>query len=67
MEEGMMKHSSVPAENHMNHSKRQKDMTLRNESPRLEDYWRRAVGSKAAEPKWKSCSVVDVSGDKNNV
>ena len=63
----MMKHSSVPAENHMNHSKRQKDMTLRNESPRLEDYWRRAVGSKAAEPKWKSRSVVDVSGDKNNV
>jgi hypothetical protein len=63
----------------MNSMKRQKDMTLQNESPRSEgvqyatgEKWRAITKSsrknEAAGPKQKQCSVVDVSDDsvKNN-
>ena len=50
--------------------KRQKDMTLKDESPRLEE--RRTTTNisrknEVAGSKWNQCSVVNVSGDKSKI
>ena len=62
----------------MNSMKRQKDMTLEDGPPRLEGL-QYATGeeqkaitnssrkNEVAGPKWKQCSVVDVSGGDSNV
>ena len=62
----------------MNSMKRQKDMTLEDEAPRLEGVQyatgeeQRAITnssrkSEAAAPKWKRHSVVDVSGGESSL
>ena len=64
--------------NPMNCIKRQKDITLKVEPPGLEgvqyatgEYWRAITNSsrknKAAGPKQKRLSVVDVSGDESKI
>ena len=55
--------------------KRQKDMTLKDEPLRSvgfqyatgEEWRNRSRRNKEAEPKWKQCPVVDVSGGKSKV
>ena len=62
-------------ENPMNRMKRQKDMTLKDELPRLVgaqhatgDQWRNnSRKSKEMEPKQKQHQVVDVTGDGSKV
>ena len=59
----------------MNSMKRQKDMALKDELPRLVgaqyatgDQWRNdSKKNEGMEPKWKQCPVVDVTGDGNKV
>ena len=59
----------------MNSMKRQKDMALKDEFPRLVgaqyatgDQWRNdSKKNEWMEPKWKQCPVVDVTGDGNKV
>ena len=59
----------------MNSMKRQKDMTLKDESPRLvgvqyatgEAWENSSRRNEEAEPKWKQCPVVDVSGGESKV
>ena len=59
----------------MNSMKRQKDMTLKDELPRLlgaqystgEGRRNSSRRTEEAEPKWKQRPVVDMSGDKNKV
>ena len=55
--------------------KRQKDMMLKDKSPRLvgvqyatREEWRNSSGkNEVAGLKWERCSVVDVSTDENQV
>ena len=62
-------------ENPMNSMKRQKDRTLKNESPRLvgvqyttEEQWRNSSRrNEETEPKWKQHLAVDVSGGENSL
>ena len=62
-------------ENPMNSVKRQKDRTMKDELPRLVgaqydtgEEWRNSSRRKEeAEPKWKQCPVVDVSGGESKV
>ena len=62
-------------ENPMNSMKRQKDMTLKDELPRLVgvqyatgEGWRNSSRkNEEAEPKRKQCPIVDVTGDGNKV
>ena len=62
-------------ENPMNNMKRQKDMTLKDEVPRLvgaqyatgEDWRNNTRKNEETEPKWKQCPVVDVTGDGSKV
>ena len=57
----------------MNNMKRQRDMTLKNELPRLvgvqyvtgEEWGNSSRKNEEAEPKQKRCPVVDVSGDES--
>ena len=59
----------------MNNMKRQNDMTLKDELPRLagvqyltEEEWRnRFRENEQADPKQKCCPVVDVTGDESKV
>ena len=59
----------------MNSMKRQKDMTLKHELPRLVgaqnatgDQWRNnSRKNEETEPKRKQCTVVDVIGDESKV
>ena len=59
----------------MNCMKRQKDMTLKDELPRLvgaqyvtgEEQRNSSRRNEEAEPMWKQHSVVDVSGDESKV
>ena len=59
----------------MNSMKRQKDRTLKNESPRLvgvqystEEQWRNSSRrNEETEPKWKQHLAVDVSGGENSL
>ena len=59
----------------MNNMKRQKDMTLKDEVPRLvgaqyatgEDWRNNTRKNEETEPKWKQCPVVDVTGDGSKV
>ena len=59
----------------MNNMKRQKDMTLKDELPRLvgaqystgEDWRNNSRKNENTEPKQKQCLVVDVSGDGSKV
>ena len=62
-------------ENRMNSMKRQKDMTLKDELPRLvgaqyatgEEWRNNSRKNEEADPKQKQCPVVDVTGDGSNV
>ena len=62
-------------ENSMNNMKRQKDMALKNELPRIAgtqyaagDEWRNnSRKNEEIQPKEKQCPVVDVTGDGNKV
>ena len=62
-------------QNHMNSMKRQKDRTLKDETPRSVgaqyasgDQWRNNSRKKEEkEPKQKQHSVVDVTGDRSKV
>ena len=62
-------------QNHMNSMKRQKDRTLKDETPRsvgaqyaTGDQWRNNSRKKEEkEPKQKQHSVVDVTGDRSKV
>ena len=62
-------------ENPMKSMKRQKDMTLKYELPRLVDAqyaigeeWRnKSKKNEETEPKWKQCPVVNVTGDGSKV
>ena len=55
--------------------KRQKDMTLKDELPRLlgaqyatrEEQRNSSRRNEEAEPKWKQCPVVDVSGGESEI
>ena len=68
-----LQHSCL--ENPMNSTKRQKDMTLRDEIPRslgaqyaIGEEWRNSSRrSEEAEPKQKQCQVVDVSDGESKV
>ena len=58
----------------MNGMKRQKDMTLKGEPLRLvgaqsagEEQRNNSRRNEEAEPKWKQCTVVDVSGCESKV
>ena len=59
----------------MNSMKRQKDVTLKDEFPRWvgaryatgEDWRSSSEKNEEAEPKWKQCPAVDVTGDGNKV
>ena len=59
----------------MNRMKSQKDMTLKDELPRAvgtqyttgEEWRKSSRRNEEAEPKWKRCPVVDVSGGKSKV
>ena len=59
----------------MNSMKRQKDMTLKDELPRsvgaqyaTGEEWRNSSRrNEEAEPKWKQCPLVDVTGDGSKV
>ena len=59
----------------MNNMKRQNDMTLKDELPRLagvqyptEEEWRnRSRKNEQADPKQKCCPIVDVTGDESKV
>ena len=59
----------------MNSMKRQKDMTLKDESPRLvgvqyatgEAWENSSRRNEEAEPKWKQHPVVHMAGDKSKV
>ena len=60
--------------NHMNSVKRQKDMILKHELPRLVgaqydtgEEGRNCSREEEAESKWKECPVVDVSGGESKV
>ena len=65
-----LQHSCL--ENPMNDMKRQKDMTLKDELPRSigaqyftgEDQGNSSRRNEEAEPKWKQCLFVDVTGVK---
>ena len=61
-------------ENPMNSMKRQKDMTLKDKFPKLvdaqyatEEQRNSSRMNEEAEPKWKWCPVVDVSGSESKV
>ena len=56
-------HQNSCCKNPMNSMKRQKDITLEDEFPRLEG----VQYATWAEPKWKQCPVVDVSGAESKV
>ena len=66
-----LQHSCL--ENPMNSMKRQKDMILKDELPRLvgvqyasgEEQRNSSRRNEEAEPKWKQCPLVDVSGGEN--
>ena len=70
---GKLYHSFL--KNPMNSMKRQQNMTLKDELPRrvgaqyaTRDQWRNSSRSKEeAEPKWKQCAVVHVSGGESKV
>ena len=56
----------------MNSMKRQKDMTLKDELPRLviaqyEEWRNNSRKNEETEPKRKQCPVVDVTGDGSKV
>ena len=61
----------------MNSMKKQKDMTLKDELPRLvgaqyatgEEQRNSSRKNEDAEPKWKQCPVVEIKSDaiKNNI
>ena len=59
----------------MSSMKKQKDMTLKDEIPRSVDAQYASGGeqrnssrtNKEAEPKWKQCPAVDVTGDGSKV
>ena len=59
----------------MNSMKSQKDLTLKDELPRLvgaqyatgEEWRNNSRKNEEAEPKQKQCPVVDVTGDKSEV
>ena len=59
----------------MNGMKRQKDMTLKDALPRSvsgqyatgEEWRNNSRRNEEAEPKWKQCTVVDVSGCESKV
>ena len=59
----------------MNSMKRQKDRTLKDEFPRSvgaqyatgEEWRNNSKNNEEAEPKWKQCPVVDVTGGKSKV
>ena len=59
----------------MNRMKRQKDMTLKDELPKTvgaqyatgEEQRNSSRRNEEAEPKWKQCPIVDVSGDESEV
>ena len=59
----------------MNNMKRQKDMTLKDELPRLvdaqyaagEDWENNSRKKEETEPKQKQCPVADVTGDGSKV
>ena len=65
----------LPWEPHEQHEKKQKDRTLKDESPRLvgvqyttKEQWRNSSRrNEETEPKQKQCPVVDVSGGENKV
>ena len=78
LEEWMTNYSSCCLKNPTNSIKRQKDMTPKDELPRLEGVQyatgeeQRAITdssrkNEVAGPKWKWLSVVDVSGGKSKV
>ena len=62
-------------ESPMNSMKRQQDMTLKNELPRSvgaqyatgEEWRSSSEKNEEAEPKWKQCPVLDVTGDGSKV
>ena len=62
-------------ENPMNIMKRQKYMTLKDEAPRAvvvqyatgEEWSNSSRRNEEAEPKWRQCPVVRVSGDESKV
>ena len=68
-----LQHSCL--ENLMNSMKRQKDMTLKDELPRLvgaqcatgEEWRNSSRRNEEAESKWIQCPVVDVSGGESQV
>ena len=59
----------------MNSMKRQKDMTQKDEIPSLvgaqyatgEEWRNSSRRNEEAEPKWKQCPLVDVTGDGSKV
>ena len=59
----------------MNSMKRQRDMTLKDELPRLvhaqyatgEEWRNNSMKNKETEPKWKKCPVVDVTDDQSKI
>ena len=74
----MANHSSACHEHPMSSMKKQKDMTPEDEPPRSEGVQcateedQRAITNssrknEATGPKWKQCSVVDVTGSKTKV
>ena len=76
LEKRMANHISILAfRNPMNSKKRQKDMTLEDELPRLvgaqnatgEEWRNNCRKNEETEPKWKQHPVVDVSGDGRKV
>ena len=68
-----LQHSCL--ENPMNSMKRQKHMTLKDEPPGLvgvqyttgEECRNKSRRNEEAEPKWRQCPVVDVSGGESRI
>ena len=68
-----LRHSCL--ENSINRMKRKKDITLKDELPRLvgvqyateEEQRNSSSRNEEADPKWKHYPVVDVSGDESKV
>ena len=68
-----LQHSCL--ENPINSMKRQNDMTLKDELPRsvgtqyaIGEEWRNSSRrNEEAEPTWKQCPVVDVSGGESKI
>ena len=76
LEKGKANHFSIFClEDPMNNMKRQKDMTLKDELPRLagaqyatgEEWRNNSRENEEMEPKQKQCPVVDVTGDGSKV